>query len=142
MGGQTNLKSSLWPLKCLAEIKISIHASIQLYGWKQAGCAPTLIEYYSLEGRNDPIKIDIPKGHYVPVFQLIERDSLVEDLEEKKDHDSVNTIAPTSRRIFNLALGYWGHSTKLSHNSLKARRSKAFRAGLLLEQVVIPSQWA
>lgn len=33
-----------------------------------------LREYYDDEGRTDAVRIDIPKGHYVPVFSRIDRD--------------------------------------------------------------------
>jgi Flp pilus assembly protein TadD len=30
-----------------------------------------LLRYYELQGRNRPIRIDLPKGHYVPVFSYV-----------------------------------------------------------------------
>jgi TolB-like protein/Flp pilus assembly protein TadD len=39
-----------------------------------------LAEYYGAEGRNDPIKIELPKGTYCPVFALIDAPEPVEPL--------------------------------------------------------------
>jgi hypothetical protein len=38
-----------------------------------------LKKYYASEGANDPIIIDIPTGHYVPVFHLREESAIEEE---------------------------------------------------------------
>jgi hypothetical protein len=38
-----------------------------------------LKKYYASEGANDPIIIDIPTGHYVPVFHLREEAAIEEE---------------------------------------------------------------
>jgi TolB-like protein len=49
-----------------------------------------LREYYAGEGQDDPVRIDIPKGHYVPVFHLTHQEPEFEDLKSVRDADRSN----------------------------------------------------
>jgi len=51
-----------------------------------------LREYYDGEGKDDPIRIEIPKGHYAPAFHLVNPDPTIEDVEQGKD-----SVRPESR---------------------------------------------
>ncbi len=51
-----------------------------------------LREYYDSEGERDPVKIDVPKGHYVPVFGYIDTDCDADFLQrERADRNKTNT---------------------------------------------------
>ena len=75
-----------------------------------------LLRYYELHGRNQPIRIDLPKGHYVPVFSRVSPD--IEDKGpsvEEAPGSSVRRAAgdsrlnPTARtRWFSIAAGMVG----------------------------------
>lgn len=44
-----------------------------------------LAEYYGGEGKDDPVRIHIPKGHYVPVFRLIRQEPEFDELGTEQD---------------------------------------------------------
>ncbi len=59
-----------------------------------------LREYYDREGKNDPVRIEIPKGHYVPIFRLVGRDPESEGTKNELDVDrSRLTTDVTGRKI-------------------------------------------
>lgn len=63
-----------------------------------------LREYYGSDGKLDPIRIDVPKGHYVPTFDFIEgnRDSVA----VRNDVGRSRLIAPISdRRLIFVTIG-------------------------------------
>ncbi len=62
-----------------------------------------LREYYDGEGQDDPIQIEIPKGHYVPVFHFITRDRGVEDLTQAPEVDPSTLVTRSTRRNLGLA---------------------------------------
>ena len=56
-----------------------------------------LKEYYQADGRHDPIVIDIPKGHYLPTFEII---GVAEDPEVDKDLTlRRDALPPASRSL-------------------------------------------
>ena len=63
-----------------------------------------LREYYAGEGAGDPVRIDIPKGHYVPVFSLTGRDSLLASSKDENDVDRSKPTTHASRRKLNFTL--------------------------------------
>lgn len=48
-----------------------------------------LKEYYSGEGRSDPLLLEVPKGHYVPTFQRADVQATAEILPAEPDTNSV-----------------------------------------------------
>ena len=44
-----------------------------------------LREYYAGEGKDDPVRIDIPKGHYVPAFHFVYPAPALDGSEKEKD---------------------------------------------------------
>ena len=59
-----------------------------------------LREYYDGEGQGDPVRIDIPKGHYVPVFRLIHKESEIKGLQTEQDVGrSMSTTDITGRKL-------------------------------------------
>jgi hypothetical protein len=40
-------------------------------------------EYYATEGKRDPVRIELPKGHYHPVFSIVTLTNGVEDVESQ-----------------------------------------------------------
>ena len=63
-----------------------------------------LREYYDGEGQGDPVRIDIPKGHYVPVFRLIGQDRGIDGLKQEQDVDRSRSITHDSRRKLNITV--------------------------------------
>ncbi len=60
-----------------------------------------LREYYDGEGQVDPVRIDVPKGHYVPVFRIIHRDREPEGKQQEQDVDRSRSVTHGSRRKLN-----------------------------------------
>ena len=63
-----------------------------------------LREYYDGEGQGDPVRIDVPKGHYVPVFSLIGRDRGFDGLKQEQEVDRSKSITHDSRRKLNFTV--------------------------------------
>ncbi len=61
-----------------------------------------LREYYDGEGQDDPVRIDIPKGHYVPIFRLVDRDRPAEGLKQEQELGRSKSIS----RITGHKLGF------------------------------------
>jgi tetratricopeptide (TPR) repeat protein len=77
----------------------------------------SLLRYYELQGRNQPIRIDLPKGHYVPIFSRVAPS--VEENGANRIEEPGNSFArpapqlsrlhPTARtRWFSIAVGLAG----------------------------------
>ena len=65
-----------------------------------------LREYYSGEGKGDPVRIDIPKGHYVPAFRFVGPDRAFEGSEHEQDQGrSTPDNAVTGRKISIVIIG-------------------------------------
>ena len=62
-----------------------------------------LREYYDSEGKLDPVRIEIPKGHYVPVFHLINQDSDLGESNAGEDFRRSKSIIDTAPRKLSLA---------------------------------------
>ena len=52
-----------------------------------------LKEYYSTDGKHDPIVIDVPKGHYLPTIAVVE--VVVEKTQDWQDMVPVSGIGKT-----------------------------------------------
>jgi tetratricopeptide (TPR) repeat protein len=76
-----------------------------------------LLRYYELHGHNQPIRIDLPKGHYVPVFSRVSPD--IEDSGPSKQETSSDSSTrpatgasrlnpPVRTRWFSIAAGLVG----------------------------------
>lgn len=58
-----------------------------------------LQEYYEDEGRNDPIRIELPVGHYVPVFHVADNPA------SKTQPAAAEAPPPVARRRFFIGIG-------------------------------------
>jgi hypothetical protein len=54
-----------------------------------------LAAYFNAEGASEPLVIEIPKGHYLPVFLPSQRAEFVRDLPEEEDVEEINEIVPS-----------------------------------------------
>jgi hypothetical protein len=54
-----------------------------------------LAAYFNAEGASEPLVIEIPKGHYLPVFLPSQRAEFVRDLPEEEDVEEINVIVPS-----------------------------------------------
>lgn len=63
-----------------------------------------LREYYGTDGRGDPVRIEVPKGHYVPVFRLIRRDQAPTDNNSRPVTGAPDSRAPGSSRVLQTAV--------------------------------------
>ncbi|MGI9232778.1 MAG: hypothetical protein ACR2RD_04030 [Woeseiaceae bacterium] len=65
-----------------------------------------LREYYDGEGKDDPVRIDIPKGHYVPEFHLVYPAPALDGSEREKDlHHSISINDSISRKLSFIVIG-------------------------------------
>lgn len=71
-----------------------------------------LHEYYLTEGKNDPIFVELPKGHYIPVFSNFERN------EESSAPSASSAIAAAPGDEFSLISPLWGDILKSSEPCL------------------------
>ncbi len=133
---------------------------VEIFGRKpdyDPGCDPVvrvearrlrikLAQYYELEGREDPIRIDLPKGGYLPVFEIMRP----AEAEQKRSmavlpfvcHNSLESLSDglTARLIAKLAISNrWRMVSSTSVFQFKNRPQDARRigeelnAGLILE---------
>ncbi len=63
-----------------------------------------LREYYGDEGKDDPLRIEVPKGHYVPVFHLLQQQSALEDYDAQQDVGRVSSNSHFTARKFRFTL--------------------------------------
>ncbi len=61
-----------------------------------------LREYYDAEGQNDPVRIEIPKGHYVPVYCFINQDNGADCIEQEQVVSRSRSFIHNSRRKFSV----------------------------------------
>jgi len=56
-----------------------------------------LHEYYATEGKADPVRIELPKGHYSPVFSVIDREQEEGPATPNPAHEPNGGIATTTQ---------------------------------------------
>ncbi len=89
-----------------------------------------LADYYASEGKLDPIRIEIPLGHYVPIFQANSQTAEVDavappPLSQSKSTTS-NAPATALFAVLGLTLAFWlGHEFGTSRSSAEIRASSA-----------------
>ena len=59
-----------------------------------------LREYYDGEGQRDSVRIEVPKGHYVPVFSFSDQNRGYETVKQEQEVDRSNSTSHFSRRKF------------------------------------------
>lgn len=64
-----------------------------------------LREYYDGVGRDDPVRISVPKGHYVPVFELASRERVHQDPSNGQTANQRESSGPNSIRTRFLLAG-------------------------------------
>lgn len=60
--------------------------------------------YYLTSGKNDSIRIDIPKGNYIPKFAFIKPEEVLEKRTGEKD-DTSKTVKPATKQKFGITEG-------------------------------------
>ena len=90
-----------------------------------------LADYYATEGKQDPIRIEIPLGHYVPIFQSndqaveVEASVVAPPVSESKPR-TPNVALTTLFAVLGLALAFWlGHEFPTSQSSAEIRGAGA-----------------
>ncbi len=63
-----------------------------------------LREYYGAEGKDDPVRIDVPKGHYVPVFRRVQPERLVDGQKADRRLDGAGSSTDFTGRKLGFAL--------------------------------------
>ncbi len=63
-----------------------------------------LREYYDGEGQGDSVRIEVPKGHYVPVFSPMVRNRAFDGLNPEQDVDRSRMMTHDSRRKLNFVV--------------------------------------
>jgi hypothetical protein len=97
-----------------------------------------LREYYETEGSRDPILVQFPKGHYLPIFELMSASTPVLAESGAVEHDSSTHAADEQ------ALGGGGQATyKTSAVEQKpgARNWKAIFAAVAVMAIATPAYW-
>jgi len=89
-----------------------------------------LKDYYLEEGMNDPVRIDIPKGRYVPKFVL------VEDVSGKGQHTDRPLPVPESKHIA-ATLSSRPSIAVLPFTNMSKAKSQEFFADGLTEEIIV-----
>lgn len=67
-----------------------------------------LKQYYDGPGQNDPVRIDMPRGSYVPVFELVQKPQAEIAKEQQQMHRPTIAIVPFHNVGADERMGYFG----------------------------------